>query len=823
MNTVNSTAWANLRKNRGRNMLTGTAILLTAFLLFTITTLGFGVIRFQFHAANQLYPTYHFMYRGVSGQTAAQLSHHAEIASLGLRQDTAEIVLDNARCRLIYLDETGLELGRIDLEKGRYPSATNEIAVSEGMLRTLGLNAGLGDSVTLDYQPVEAHGLGYEQQKTFVICGILPTPDTEDEYRLYSALVSRDFMLETLAEPDRLYRTMIRLKNPESLTTDAIVNKAETIAQAFSIPKGEISENTAYLIANYIDPSFYAAIAGILMVTILAGIITIYSIYYVSTMYKVQEYGKLKALGATQRQVRAIVFREGIFTAVFAVSPGLALGTAASLGGFYILLNSFARDDVLGDTLRSIYRSGELSLLQLWIYFFAAAVALGTTAIALMRPVHIAGRISPMEAMRYDGLGNSVKAKFRKGYEDVHLFRLMKANLARNKKRTVITLASLSITGILFLAVSAILSCANPDEIAHDRILHDLELSVYSISGDKMRPEYDWKSIQQQNPLNEEMKLRIGNMAGVSAIIEQPNTNVLLPDVYDGDALWSTSISGIPPVLADTMEASVTEGRVTYEELLSGNRIIVNKKSFNWSPDWKVGSVIRMIIQDGEKEIPMEFQVAAIADPPAYLSHYASFMLPSSVLEEICSNNQTYYLSIAAEKENLADVEENLLSLTKENQFLRLHTYEEEKAERAELTVFTSAVCYIFLAVLGGICIMNLINTMINSVYVRRRELGMMQALGMSEKQLFLLFQMEGLFYTFGTLLLSLLFGSAAGYRFFRWGKDSGFLGIISFHYPFLQALFLFLIIAVIQFGMTWLLARSFRKQSIIERIHYNT
>lgn len=271
------------------------------------------------------------------------------------------------------------------------------------------------------------------------------------------------------------------------------------------------------------------------------------------------------------------------------------------------------------------------------------------------------------------------------------------------------------------------------------------------------------------------------------------------------------------------MEASVIEGSITYEDLTDGSRIILNKKSFNWSPDWKVGSVIRMIIQDGDKEIPMEFQVAAIADPPAYLSHYASFMLPSSVLEEICSNNQTYYYSIDADKEKLEAVEENLLSLTKENRFLRLYTFEEEKAEHEELTVFTSAICYIFLAVLGGICIMNLINTMTNSVYVRRRELGMMQALGMSEKQLFLLFQMEGLFYTFGTLLISLLLGSAAGFRFFQWGKDSGFLGIIRFHYPFAQALLLFLVIAVTQFGMTWLLARSFRKRSIIERIHYNT
>lgn len=401
-------------------------------------------------------------------------------------------------------------------------------------------------------------------------------------------------------------------------------------------------------------------------------------------------------------------------------------------------------------------------------------------------------------------------------------FRLMKANLSRNKKRTLITLVSLSITGILFLGVSTILSCANPEEIAHDEIMYDLDLSIYSVSGDRMRPEYDWRSIQQRNPLDDSLMLRIGNMSGVSSVISHQNTSVLLQDVYDGDSLRRTSISGIPRVLAGTMEASVIEGNVTYDELLDGNKIILNKKAFIWSPDWKVGSMIRMIVQDGEKEIPMDFQVAAIADPPVSLYHYSAFMLPSSVLEEICSNNQTNRFSIAVEKEKLNPVEESLRAITDENPFLKLHTFEETKKEQEELTAFLSAVCYIFLAVLGSICIMNLINTMVNSVYVRRRELGMMQALGLSEKQLFTLFQMEGLFYTLGTLLLSLVFGSIAGFLFFRWARDTGFLSIVSFHYPFAQTLLLFLVIMIVQFGLTWILARNFRKQSIIERIKFS-
>lgn len=79
------------------------------------------MIRFQFHAANQLYPTYHIMYRDVPEQTAAELARSADFEKLGLRQDTAQIRQEDTICRLIYLDETGRELGRIDLESGSFP------------------------------------------------------------------------------------------------------------------------------------------------------------------------------------------------------------------------------------------------------------------------------------------------------------------------------------------------------------------------------------------------------------------------------------------------------------------------------------------------------------------------------------------------------------------------------------------------------------------------------------------------------------------------------------------------------------------------------
>jgi len=68
---------------------------------------------------------------------------------------------------------------------------------------------------------------------------------------------------------------------------------------------------------------------------------------------------------------------------------------------------------------------------------------------------------------------------------------------------------------------------------------------------------------------------------------------------------------------------------------------------------------------------------------------------------------------------------------------------------------------------------MDLVNTMINSVYSRRSELGIMQAIGLSDKQLLKMFQMEGMFYTVGTLVITLGLGNIAGYVMFLCKRKS--------------------------------------------------
>ncbi len=117
---------------------------------------------------------------------------------------------------------------------------------------------------------------------------------------------------------------------------------------------------------------------------------------------------------------------------------------------------------------------------------------------------------------------------------------------------------------------------------------------------------------------------------------------------------------------------------------------------------------------------------------------------------------------------------------------------------------------------------MNLINTMINSIYTRRHELGVLQTLGMSCRQLTRMMQTEGLFYSLFTLILSLGLGSLVGYGAFLYARADGMMNITTFHYPLLPALFLAVTVTVIQLILSFAVSRSFRKMSLIDRVRYS-
>lgn len=212
------------------------------------------------------------------------------------------------------------------------------------------------------------------------------------------------------------------------------------------------------------------------------------------------------------------------------------------------------------------------------------------------------------------------------------------------------TIITLSLTGILYMVLSTILSCADPVEIARSAMYDEFEVSIDSSRGDKMHPEREWTAISQNNPLNEEMEQEIAGIPGVKKITKSSELTTQLKDLKDGEELWTSEIIGIPEEYAEEMEKSIIEGNCTYEELLQGDKIIMDENMQHWAPDWKLGDTIRMIVKSGEKSMEKSFQVAAIADMPYSLNQFCNFLLPKSLVDELGGSNMEYHWSISVDK-----------------------------------------------------------------------------------------------------------------------------------------------------------------------------
>lgn len=119
-------------------------------------------------------------------------------------------------------------------------------------------------------------------------------------------------------------------------------------------------------------------------------------------------------------------------------------------------------------------------------------------------------------------------------------------------------------------------------------------------------------------------------------------------------------------------------------------------------------------------------------------------------------------------------------------------------------------------AIIGYI---SLINTMITSILVRKKELGILQAIGLSDKQLRQMIHREGLFFTFGTLALSLTIGNGLGYLLVRIIINTQILTISQYEYPITQTLVLIVAVVIGQIAITVFVNRYIHKQSLVERM----
>lgn len=819
MKMTTRVAYCNMRHYKSKNILIGIAIILTTLLLFVIPSIGKDMVEVNFAVINKIYPTWHALYRNVNESTVMKLAAHHDVKTYGLRSDAGYMNLEDATVSMMYMDRTGMELYKVKLKEGQLPQKENDIVVSKGILEALGQNGKIGDTITVPYQILKDDGLDYTKEKDFRICGFLADNESSKEQKQYTSLVSEAFLKAEIPVEQVKYRFLLQVNGQKGNTTADYTETIQNIARQFGISEDDMNINKEYLAANYVDPATIPVIVGIMLIVVLAGIITIYSVYYVSMNQRVREFGKLKAIGATKRQLRQIVLREGMGVALFAIPIGLLIGTVAVKVVLLQFVEHAKDSNVLITEAYKVVAKGEVQLYYWWIYLLAIAVTLCTVYLSLMKPMRMAAKVSEIEAMRYQG-GSKRQKSSRKGYQFLNIGRLTKRNLAENKKKSTITIVSMAVTGIFVMMVATVLSCANPMESAKSSIVGQYEISPIVESGNKEHPEYEWAEVQKNNPLNEGLKQQIEELDGVERV--DVFTALKVSGGPFEEKIGTEFINGVPEEYAEELKKGITEGNVTYEELKSGDKVILDRALLHWYPDIKVGDKLKLNIHDGDNTFQKEIEVAAIGEYGTGLTNYNCLIMAKEGAEKLTINNSSSYFQVIADKDYDEALEASLQAIVDGSGRLQMRTWKNEYDTWENAIQMTRGACYAFIIILAAISIMNLINTMINSVHVRKKELGMMQAIGMSDRQLMKMLQLEGIFYTVGTLIISIGVGSLAGYPLFLYAKRTGMFDISTYHYPVTAAIIIILTLFVIQMLLAIFIVKSVRKDSLIERIRFS-
>ncbi len=831
-NTVRSLALSKLRYNKSRTMLTGIAIMLTTMLLMAIGTVGTGALDMN----RQIYALadYHARFGGLTPDQVNVLSNHIQVEALSTTEVFADIENGKMNGALSYQEtlkdeqpaDGGGSLHSVALASGHYPEAENEICSSPAFFRRVGAEPVIGGKVTLSFR---VGGKGEIVTKEFTISGLEPDveiSDKIDDSRLmWTGRISKALLDSYKA--DGLYESepyaTLRVYGEEELTFDEMTDRINAVAADIGLDEGQVNINKEYLFTAT-DPGTeaMAIMAVIGLIVIFFSSLVIYSIYYVGVITDVQEIGKLKALGASGRQIARLFYWQGAIISSFAVPVGLLLGFLLPYLLFPLALWAYRSGSAISSYSRDATEAivGQIHMFSLPVLLTAGIASLVTVAISLRKPIRMAKKVSPVEAIRYQE--NTSDRKSRKGHTEVKVSTLTLANLTRNRRRTAVTILTMGLSCVLFICVSAVLCSVSAEDLARRNIPKgDFRIALdYALYNDKEYPENNLENLVQQEYFSETFLSRLSSIEGVESVERAPgkiisSTDMESPMYEDYENHLPLSYFTRDDVAE--LNAYLVQGSIDYDRMTANNEIVcTHAYSFN-QYGLSIGDVLPITLHDGSREIPLTVTLGALTEPDANYTYLIMTEDTWNSLGLTCDPTTSIYLHV--DDAHYDSVKEALTEIVAENEHFTLYAMDVELAIGHSSIDLTKNPLYLLLILIAVIGFINLINTMITSIVTRKKELGVLQALGLSDRQLVRMLSGEGLVFTAGTLLISLTLGNAAGYLLFLWAKDEHIMSISRYHYPLWETVGLAVVLIAGQLLITLFIRKKMVRESVIDRI----
>ena len=807
MKTISRIAYSNDKRNRTRSILIMMAICLTTMLLVIISTVGNGVIHLQKSQAAGSYGSNYGLFIAADGTQLKEVERRAEISDIGI-MCTEGILKGNENGGFVSADETVRKMLPYNqeyvLKEGTYPEKAQEIAAGRAFFDAVGYHdVKVGDTVTLEYRS----GMQSEYAPVeFTVSGILYD---RDEYTIEASYVvfgSQDFYNERVAEGDRQYNIYFTLSDSANVSMNNVAPVIKEIADSCGIDQKNVIINDLYL-QWVLQPSYeMIVVCGTLILGIvLFSVVVIYNIFQVGIAQKVQEYGKIKALGATRKQMKQLIFREGILLAV----PSIPLGL---LFGFLIAKVSFNWLVEQGNLVSSGIKNHQVPLFSLPVMLLCIFVSFLTVALALRKPMKIVSRISPIEATRYLENAETQKKGKRNGRKNVTVFSMAMANVTGNPKRTIGTILTMGFSCVLFVIISNYVGNIDTEHEARLSVNHgQFELQLdYSAEYDERYPENNLDTILTDDPLNDSMIEEIKSIPGVTDVMTREIVSVNLNGTrFPADIVSKNDF--------DFMRQDGDIGSMDYDQAVKNGEIFFGWSMWMEQDGYAPGESIAFDFENGSGTYTYQGKIAG-----SFVSADTYLVIPEGVYRSMNPRGTAYgYLWVDCDKKDVASVEQSLNTLISNTSHIKMDTYHAQLQSAEFASSMMKLGCYLFMAIVGLIGFMNMANTMIMNITTKKQEYGVLQAVGMTNKQLNLCLQLQGLIFTVGTICVALIIGLPLGYALFSYAKHNGIFGMNIYHVPIVPIFIMIFLVGLLQIVLSCVLSSNLKKETLVERIRY--
>ena len=780
----------NLKVHRKRNLLLVLAITLTTILFTSVLEIGFGgmqsIQETQLKLSGMKADA---ELRFLDKEQFQKVQNSDLFESVGGRVPIALMEGETKRpIEIDYLDKAGMEAYYLSLEEGKMPEDEKEVLLSEQALEELGIKKKVGSHV-----PVSFTLRGQEYNFDMRLSGwykggpkvnFLIVSETFLEHNPEVSENTYDIDKEILGT----YYASVCVKNTGNIEQN-LKEYAESLGAQTENADGNNYVNVA------VNPMLYSedgntgvglSIVFFGALFILCGYLLIYNIFDIGVMQDIQEFGIMKTIGMTSKQIKRLMRRQMLLLSLIGIPIGLVVGYG--LGA--LLLPVILKNWEYSEEELTIVQSVHPAIFILTVFF-----VLITVFLSMRRPSKRAAKYSAIETAKY------TEVKKKTAEKDIHSIKnIARSNLQRNRKRTVLVFTSLILSVVFVNSLWIISNSFDEEKYVNVQMRRDYLVA----STDTLNPSIGY--VKPSASLNEEAIQELEKNAMIKNGTKLYK-NAIDASVYNFDISfdWGVEVIDvkIPSIEIDgviTNSATTNYGTLTLGkdkkpicnvcgisenflgkiEILEGEKNIISIKEKLKSGDYilvgirandngkpstdgieispKVGDVVT-IYKDGKplKEVEVLSQILVIDSEQ--ISGGSStgggtilgpwFYLSEGLFKELYGEGNLVNYSFDADENDAPAVNRMLQDISEKFTNVGFETTEQRHSEIENYKMLVRILCVLIGGILGVIGIVNLVNIIFTNLIVRNREFATFRSIGATKKQLRELIIRESVGYVF--------------------------------------------------------------------------